>query len=181
METIRAYGYDWSVTYAKDWDVSTDVMRLLVARPQERNPRRPTQFALAQSSPFSKVSVECDIRPAGNSMIVVYAWQSPSKFNYAHLSTDAAKSVEVHNGIFHVFGGDRVRISPLDGPPSFTKADWHSVKLDFDGESGRVDVRVDGKTNPSLSAIDWSLRSGRAGLGSFFEKGDFRSVVIRPL
>jgi hypothetical protein len=37
---------------------------------------------------------------------------------------------------------------------------------------------VNGKRNPSLEAVDLSLRHGRVGLGSFDETGDFRNVKI---
>jgi hypothetical protein len=71
------------------------------------------------------------------SLIVVYAWQDDAHYNYAHMSSDEAAKQNVRNGMFHVFGGERVRISPLDGPASFTTRDWVPVKLVFDGESGR--------------------------------------------
>ena len=93
------------------------------------------------------------------------------------LDTTAAKQ-NVHNGMFHVFGGERVRMSPLDGPPSFETNEWTPVKLIFDGEVGRCYVEVNGKRNPSLDAVDLSLRWGRVGFGSFNETGNFRNVKI---
>jgi hypothetical protein len=72
----------------------------------------------------------------------------------------------------------KLRISPLDGPPSFDTADWTPVKLVFDGETGRCYVEVNGKRNPSLETVDLSLRWGRVGLGSFDETGNFRNVKI---
>ena len=56
--------------------------------------------------------------------------------------------------------------------------EWTPVKLVFDGESGRRYVEVNGKRNPSIEAVDLSLRYGRVGLGSFDEMGDFRGVRI---
>ena len=114
----------------------------------------------------------------GRSLIVVYAWQDDAHYNYAHMSSDEAVKQNVHNGIFHVFGGERVRISPLDGPASFPTQDWVPVKLVFDGDSGRCYVEVNGKRNPSLEAVDMSLRWGRVGIGSFDETGDFRNIRI---
>jgi hypothetical protein len=71
-----------------------------------------------------------------------------------------------------------VRISSLEGPESLPTQDWTPVKLVFDGESGRCYVEVNGKRNPSLEAVDLSLRWGRVGLGSFDETGDFRNVRV---
>ena len=56
--------------------------------------------------------------------------------------------------------------------------EWTPVKLVFDGDAGRGYVEVNGKRNPSLEAVDLSLRFGRVGLGSFDETGDFRRVKI---
>jgi hypothetical protein len=94
------------------------------------------------------------------------------------MSSDAAAKQPVHNGMFHVFGGERVRMSPLDGPASFETQDWTPVKLVFDGDTGRCYVEVNGKRNLSLEAVDMSLRWGQVGLGSFDETGDFRNVKI---
>jgi hypothetical protein len=187
-DAIEAFGYRWRVPVASDWRVSgagpSEVLELLVPRPS-LEPRRPVQFALAETPDFVKVTLEAEVKkePAGErgrrtSLILVYAWQDEAHFNYAHLSVDRASEVAVHNGIFHVYGGERVRISPTDGPPALTSEDWHRVRLVHDGTTGRVDVWVNGRTLPALQAVDLSLRSGKVGLGSFFDLGSFRNVKI---
>jgi hypothetical protein len=178
-DSIDAFGYHWTVQKASDWSVDNGVLKLLVsAEPPPGQPRRPQKFALADTRPFRRVTVEAEMRHAGRSLIIVYAWQDDSHYNYAHLSSDPAAKQNVHNGIFHIFGGERVRISPLDGPASFGAAEWTPVKLVFDGDTGRCHVEVNGKRNPSLEAVDLSLRYGRVGLGSFDETGSFRNVRI---
>jgi len=186
--TIEAFGYRWTVPVASDWKVATvdgvPTLELLVPRPS-RSPRRPTQFALADTPDFIKVTLEAEVkkepesaRHRHTSLILVYAYQDAAHFNYAHLSVDGGRQVAVHNGIFHVFGGDRVRISPLDGPPALTGEDWHKVRLVYDGTTGSVSVSVNGRALPSLRAVDLSLRAGKVGLGSFFDMGQFRRVKI---
>ncbi len=178
-EPLHVFGRDWTVEHPSDWAVENNVLQLLVkAEPPAGQPRRPTKIALLNSNPYRKVTVQADIKRNGRSVIIVYGWQDSSHYNYAHLSSDAAATQNFHNGMFHIFGGERVRISPLDGPPSFDTADWTPVKLVFDGETGRCYVEVNGKRNPSLEAVDLSLRWGRVGLGSFDETGDFRNVKI---
>jgi hypothetical protein len=66
---------------------------------------------------------------------------------------DTAKQAVVHNGIFHVYGGDRVRVSSEEGPATLEDGKWHKVKLVYDGSSGRVDVWVDGITSPAMRAV----------------------------
>jgi hypothetical protein len=178
-ETLKAFGQEWTVEHASDWTVDGGLLRLLVkAEPPAGQPRRPTKIALLNSRPYKKVTVEAEVKRNGRSLIIVYAWQDPAHYNYAHISSDAAAKQNVHNGMFHIFGGERVRISPLDGPASFDTTDWTPVKLVFDGDAGHCYVEVNGKRNPSLDAVDLSLRWGRVGLGSFDETGDFRNVRI---
>lgn len=184
-DRLEAFGHQWQVQAASDWAVIQEdgetVLRLLKSG-EPGVPRRPTKFAMAETPPFSQVTVECEMRRMGRSLIIVYAWQDKDHWNYAHISSDQARKVNVHNGMFHIFGGERVRISSLEGPDSLAQkqpgADWAKVKLVFDGSSGRTSVQVDGRTNSSLEAVDLSLPYGRVGLGSFNETGDFRRVKI---
>ena len=127
---------------------------------------------------FRRVTVEAEIKRNGKSLIIVYAWQDTNHYNYAHISSDTALQSNMHNGMFHIFGGERVRISSVDGPGSLPTQDWTPVKLVFDGHTGLCYVEVNGRRNPSLDAVDLSLRWGRVGLGSFDEIGDFRNVKV---
>jgi hypothetical protein len=185
---INAFGYRWRVPIAEDWKVATvdglQTLELLVPRPSLQ-PRRPTQFALAQTPDFVKVTIDAEVkkepealRGRRTSLILVYAWRDEAHFNYAHLSVDTGEQVPVHNGIFHVYGGERVRISATGGPAALTSEDWHKVRLVHDGATGRVAVWVNGQALPELQAVDLSLRAGKVGLGSFFDLGSFRNVKI---
>lgn len=187
-ETVEAFGLRWTVPVAADWRVEPgeagEVLRLRMARPLTQ-PRRPVQFALAETPAFRQVEFEVEARKEAfaerrrrTSLILVYAWQAPDRFNYVHLSVDAALRAPHHNGVFHVFGGERVRISPLEGPPTLREGVWHQIRLTFDGGAGKVRVWVDGETSPSLSACDESLSHGQVGLGSFFDYGEFRRFRI---
>lgn len=181
-DTIEALGLRWSVQSASDWSVEDSALRLRVpGEPPPGVPRRPQRFALAEAGPFRRVTIEAEVQRNGESLILVYAFQDEAHFNYAHISSDAAERTYNHNGMFHIFGGERVRISPLDGPPSLPTREWTPVRLVFNGDSGRCYVEVNGKRNPSLDAVDLSLRFGRVGLGSFDETGNFRRVRIRGL
>ena len=187
-ESIQAFGHRWTVPIGDDWKVTSvdgvEMLELLVPRPSTA-PRRPTQFALAQTPDFEKVTIELEVkkepaeaRDRHTSLLIVYAYRDDAHFNYAHLSVDTGEQVAVHNGIFHVYDGDRVRISSTQGPPALTSEEWHKVRLVYDGSNGRVDVEVDGKALPSLRAVDMSLGAGKIGLGSFFDMGEFRNVQI---
>jgi hypothetical protein len=174
---FEALGQKWITQDQGDWDTADPALRL-VRSGQPGVPRRPTKFAIAETAPFGRVTVEVEMKRDGRSLIIVYAWQDENHWNYAHISSDEAAKVNVHNGMFHVFGGERVRISALDGPASLPALDWVPVKLVFDGSTGLTYVEVNGKRNPSLEAVDFSLRHGRIGLGSFNETGSFRNLKI---
>jgi hypothetical protein len=187
-DTIEVFGLRWKVPIAADWKVARDqgvpTLELLVPRPSTQ-PRRPTQFALADTPDYLRVRVEAEVkkepeaaRQRRTSLMIVYAWRDPDHFNYAHLSVDTGKQQAVHNGIFHVYGGDRVRISSQDGPATLTSEDWHKVRLVYDGRTGKVEVFVNGVTSPSMQAVDTTLGAGKVGLGSFFDLGQFRRVSI---
>ncbi len=178
-DMVQAFGQSWTVRNAGDWATNQNLLELKVgAEPPAGQPRRPTKFALLDSKPWKKVTVEGEIKRNGRSLIVVYAYQDEAHYNYAHISVDPAAAQPVHNGMFHIFGGERVRISSLEGPLSLPSPDWTPVRLVFDGESGRCYVEVNGRRNPSLEAVDLSLRWGRIGLGSFDETGSFRNIKV---
>jgi hypothetical protein len=182
-DTLSAFGYNWDVYKASDWKVAnvdgSPALELLTARGPLPGPRRPMQFALAQTPDFNRVTVEADARPRGRSLLIVFAYRDPSHFNYAHFSRDTADKQPVHNGVFHVYGGERVRISSQAGPAAFAETDrWYHVVLDYNGTTGEVKGSVDGARIPALHAVDLSLSSGRIGLGSFDEVGGFREVRI---
>ena len=178
-ETLQAFNHTWTVQQTSDWAFENGVLRLKTSgEPPAGKPRRPVKYAVMESKPYRKVTVEAEVKRGGRSVIIVYAYQDENHYNYAHISSDDAVKQNVHNGMFHVFSGERVRMSSLDGPPSLPTDDWTPVKLVFDGDTGKCYVEVNGKRNASLEAVDMSLRWGRVGLGSFNETGDFRNVKI---
>jgi len=178
-DTLNVFGQKWDVESAADWVTGDNLLQLKVsAEPVAGKPRRPTRIALLESKPYTTVTVEADVKRNGRSVIIAYAWQDDAHYNYAHISVDNAAAQNVHNGMFHIFGGERVRMSSLEGPGSLPTQDWTPVKLVFDGATGHCYVEVNGKRNPSLDAVDLSLRWGRVGLGSFDETGDFRNVKV---
>lgn len=182
-DQLDVFGLKWSVPNSAEWKVDTEsgapVLRLLVGHDPLPGPRRPFQFALADAPVFERVTVNADVRPRRRSLMIVFAYRDPAHFDYAHLSTDTASKQPVHNGVFHVYGGERVRISSVTGPAAFAALDrWYHVVLVYDSKSGEVIVSVDGTPVPALHAFDLSLGAGKIGIGSFNEIGDFKNVKI---
>jgi hypothetical protein len=181
--TLDIFGYKWSVRNSSDWKIDqgggAPVLRLVTPREPLPGPRRPIQFALAETNNYGDVLVEADVRPHDRSLMIVYCYRDPAHFNYAHLSIDTGIKESHHNGIFHVYDGERVRISSPKGPAAFPATGrWYHVVLTHSAKSGTVEVTVDGRAIPALHAVDLSLTSGKVGLGSFDETGDFKNVKI---
>jgi len=183
-DSVTVFGHTWTVPTASDWKVEQadggPVLRLTQGREPVKGPRRPFQFALADVQVSGRVTVEADVMPLGGSLLIVFAYQDPAHFNYAHLSVDTGAKKSMHNGIFHVYGGERVRISSERGPAAFSASGrWHHVKLVQDPAFGTVSVTVDGQALPALQAVDLSLGPGKVGIGSFDETGAFKNVRIQ--
>jgi hypothetical protein len=183
-DTLDVFGYKWTVPVASDWKVEHEngsaVLRLIQSRGPLPGPRRPIQFAIADTPDFSQVTVEADVMPLGRSLLIVFAYHDPAHFDYAHLSTDTGAKQPVHNGIFHVFGGERVRISSESGPSAFAASGrWYHVRLVYDAKTGTVNVTVDRRAVPALHAVDLSLGPGKVGLGSFDETASFKNVTVK--
>lgn len=181
--TLQIFGHQWTVYDPADWKIEREngapILRLQTGREPLPGPRRPFQFALADTPAYSQVAVEADIRPLKRSCMIVFAYRDQAHFDYAHLSTDTAVKQPHHNGIFHVYGGERVRISSEAGPAAFpASGQWYHIKLTYDGKTRTVDVTVDGHPVPALHAVDLSLNGGKVGIGSFDETGDFKDVKI---
>ncbi|HEX6833229.1 MAG TPA: hypothetical protein VF132_06820 [Rudaea sp.] len=181
--TLSIFDRPWTVPDTADWKIEREdgigVLHLAHPRDALPGPRRPIQFALTEIPRYRTLTVEADVKPLQKSLMIVFAYQDAAHFDYAHLSIDRAENVAVHNGIFHVYGGERVRISAPDGPPAFAQSErWYHAVLTHDATSGAVSVTVDGKPVPALHAVDVSLGAGKIGFGSFDETAQFKNVRI---
>jgi hypothetical protein len=182
-DKLTVFGHEWTVPLASDWKIEhvdgAEVLRLAEHRGPLAGPRRPIQFALREIDSYGLLTLEADVKPLGGSLLIVFAYRDAAHFDYAHLSVDPGSKEPVHNGIFHVYGGERVRISSERGPAAFSSSGrWHHVRLVHDAVNGSVGVTVDGAAVPALEAVDRSLGPGRAGVGSFDETGEFKNVKI---
>jgi hypothetical protein len=166
-DTLTIMGRSWDVPVAADWKAEEGILRLATFRGPLPGPRRPIQFALTDVPDYHRLT------------IIVLAYRDPAHFDYAHLSIDAAEQQPVHNGIFHVYGGERVRISAERGPAAFAASGrWYHVTVSHDSNTGTIEVAVDGRAVPALRAVDLSLGPGRVGVGSFDETGAFKNIKI---
>jgi hypothetical protein len=143
--------------------------------------RRPSALAVLQSDPLVRATVQVELRSTAPEEVknrdleIIFGYESPTRFYYVHLAgiTDAN-----HNGIFLVDNKDRRRIDDGTAAPQLKDREWHRVRLERDGTTGRIEVFVDGTAQPALRATDTAVEAGRVGLGSFDDTGEFRGFSV---
>jgi hypothetical protein len=163
------------------WEIADGKLILTKAGTPGGPIRRPAALAVLQSPALVSATVQVEMRSTAplevknRDLEIIFDYVSPTRFYYVHLAgiTDA-----VHNGVFLVDGKDRRRIDDGKAAPQLTDREWHRVRLERDGETGRIEVFVDGADQPSLKASDTSIRAGRVGLGSFDDTGEFRRFGV---
>ena len=171
----------WTLDGSGEWHVFEGKLVLAKAGTASGEIRRPAAVAILRTEPLVRVTVQVDLRlTVPNDSIrrdlnIVFGYESPTRFYYAHFAriTDGG-----NNGIILVDGADRRRIDADTAEPQLTDQNWHHVRLERDGSSGQIEVYVDDSDTPAFSAVDTSIRSGRIGLGSFNDTGEFRDIVV---
>lgn len=176
----------WHVPLPKDWEIANDggnndggnkVLRLREPGPIGA-PRRPVKFALFQPGCVSDFQAEVKVRRTGKSLLVTFGFQDRAHFYYTHLSVDSGDH-HVHNGIFKVDGGERVRVAGTGSAPALPTDGWHTVRVVRSVESGEISVFIDKDKTPRFQLVDKSFTYGWVGIGSFDETGDFDDFRLR--
>lgn len=172
---------EWTLDGSGTWDIAGGNLVLTKAGVPAGPIRRPAALAILNSEPLGKVTLELEARSeepvdlAVRDVNIVVGYQSPTRFYYVHL---AAKTDAVHNGIFLVADADRKRLDTPTSEPQLKDKSWHRIRVERDPASGRIAVFVNGSAAPALEARDTTLQTGRIGMGSFDETGQFRNVVV---
>ncbi len=171
----------WQLPHAEDWEIlaanGNHYLHMIRAR-DPGEPRRPLQFALLKNVKVGSFDFRARVRREGRSMIVVFNYVDSLHFYYTHVSMDSGQKQPVHNGIFLVNDGPRVRIAGIDAPPALPDTAWHRIRVRRDVSSGRIDVWSDVQDQPLFTVVDRHFTSGQIGIGSFDETGDFDDVEL---
>jgi hypothetical protein len=163
------------------WTVEDGALVLKTAGTPAPGIRKPARWAILKSEDWSDVEfgarVRCDaaVERKGRDVLLVFGYQSPTRFYYVHLSNETKGP---HNGIFLVKDADRVRLDDGTADPRLQDADWHEVRVVRDADKGTIDVYFDRDKTPILHAQDRALKKGRVGFGSFDDTGAFTDIVV---
>lgn len=181
---------DWDPITPEKWTFTGEEIVLHEAGSPQPGPRRPFELATLTTGPeFGDVRIDAEVRLdtpvsiSNRDVIVVFGYQSPTRYYYAHLSQD--NTIYPHNGIFRVDDADRFRIddqwdpdASRGAPPAVTDADWHAVQVRHCPDTGAIEVYVDGAAEPLMTATDTTFDHGRVGFGSFDNIGRLRDLVV---
>jgi hypothetical protein len=179
LGAVERLASQWTLDGSGGWTIRDGLLILEKAGVPAGPIRRPGALAIVQSPPLRDATLEVELRsPAPETvrqrdLLLVAAWQSPTRFYYVHLS---AVRDNVHNGIFLVDHADRRRIDTRSDRPLLTDQAWHRARLVH--SAGRLEVYFDGGTEPLMVAIDTTLAAGRMGVGSFDDTGEFRAIRV---
>ena len=115
-------------------------------------------------------------KPYGHqSMCLFFGHQDASHFYYVHFGREA----DAHaNSIFKVDGEPRVSIAKTRTEGTDWSSGWHRARIVREVASGKIEVYFDDMETPVMTTVDKSFLSGRVGIGSFDDTGDFDSVRL---
>jgi hypothetical protein len=176
----------WDPLTDDKWAFEDGQIILTEAGTAPAGPRRPFEYAVVTKGPelgslsySAEVRIDEPVSVSNRDVILVWNYQSPTRFYYAHLSQD--NTIYPHNGIFVVDDADRRRIDDqwngsTGAAPAIDDTDWHDVRLDYDADTGEIAVHVDGSSSPLMTATDTTFSGGRIGFGSFDNYGRARQV-----
>jgi len=108
-------------------------------------------------------------------LCLFFGYQDPSHFYYVHLG----KTADPHaNSIFIVDGEPRVSIAITRSDGTDWDEKWHRVRLVRDLEKGTIEVYFDDMNQSIMTAKHDRFSSGRVGVGSFDDTGQFDDIRL---
>jgi hypothetical protein len=140
--------------------------------------RSPLNISLIKDLNVTDFVLEAKVQSTGQDgphrdMCLFFGYQAPDRFYYVHL----AKRADDHaNQVFIVDRADRKKISTKTTEGTPWDDGWHTVKLVRTTGDGGIEVHFDGKL--VMTARDKTFTSGRVGLGSFDDSGNWADVRV---
>lgn len=181
-------GENWAPLTPSKWEFPGDQIILTEPGTAPTGPRRPFEYAVLTAGPeLTSLRYDAQVRldestaVRNRDVVLIWNYQSPTRFYYAHLSQD--NTIYPHNGIFVVNDADRLRIDDqwtgsVGAPPAVDDMDWHDVSLRYDATTGEIAVHVDGSEEPLMTATDTTFSGGRVAFGSFDNFGRARDIRV---
>lgn len=170
----------WEPTDAKAWQIA-DSERGKVYNQFQRskyNPphRSPHNISLLKDVRVADfvltVKVQSTNAKAGahRDMCLFFNYQDPAHFYYVHMG----HKPDPHSSqIMIVDGAPRKMITTNESPGIPWDDGWHDVKIVRKVKDGTIEIYFDDMQKPVMTARDKTFGSGRVGLGSFDDHGNW--------
>jgi len=146
--------------------------------PPHRSPKHVSLLKDVSTGDFVLTAdVQSTKQPYGHQdMCLFFNFVDPGHFYYVHLG----KATDPHSNQIMIVNGDaRKAITKKESPGTKWTDGWHKVKIVRDTASGKIDVYFDDMETPAMTAEDKTFTSGRIGLGTFDDHGNWDNVVLR--
>ncbi|QDU12159.1 hypothetical protein [Gimesia aquarii] len=109
------------------------------------------------------------------SLCLFFGYQDDAHFYYVHFG----KKMDDHaNQIFIVNNKPRTKISTKTTPGTNWDDEWHHARVVRNTESGSIKIYFDNMKEPVMTANDKTFLSGRVGIGSFDDTGNFDEILL---
>ena len=175
----------WEFTDASAWTAKSDAGRTFVSLTKKKSDykpevRSPFNIAMLKHDPVGSFVLDVDVRSTNKvyghqDLCLFFGHQDPSHFYYVHLG----RAADAHaNSIFLVNGEPRVSIAKERTEGTDWSRGWHRVRVKRDIETGTIDVFFDDMQKPIMRTVDKTFSSGRIGIGSFDDTGDFDAIRL---
>ena len=174
----------WSPTDPKAWKIVKsdrgNVYSQFQASKYSPPHRSPLNIALLKDVSASDFVLEARLQSTvkdygHRDMCLFFGYRDPVHFYYVHLG----KQTDDHaNQIFIVNDAPRKKISTKTSPGTNWDDAWHQVKIVRRTADGAIEVYFDDMKTPVMTATDKTFTSGRIGVGSFDDTGNWDDVTL---
>ncbi len=167
----------WELTKANDSGVLS-LKRQSKYKPPSRSPQ--SILWLTKDSPKSfvmDVLAKSTDKKGGahQDLCLFFGGKDKNHFYYVHL---APKADPHAHSIFIVDGKPRLSIATKRTDGIKWGDDWHRLRIERDGESGRISVYFDDFKTPIMEAVNKHFIGGGIGVGSFDNTGYFDDIRV---
>lgn len=175
----------WEPTDAKAWRIEDGrggkVLALFGKSEYQPKVRSPLNINLIKDVEVGSFVLELEMHSTTKDyghrdLCLFFGHQDPSHFYYVHIANVSDPHA---NSIFLVNGEPRVSIAKTRTEGTKWDDNWHSVRLVRDVETGSIEVFFDDNPEPIMTAVDDHFKSGRIGVGSFDDTGQYDDIRIR--
>lgn len=175
----------WEPTDDKAWKViqqgDNNVFSLTKKRSDFKPPvRSPYNRALLKNISVSDflldVKLQSTIPDYGHrDLCLFFGYQDDAHFYYVHFG----KKMDDHaNQIFIVDGKPRTKISTKTTSGTNWDDEWHHARVVRDTKTGSIKIYFDNMQEPVMTATNKAFLTGRVGIGSFDDTGNFDEILL---